>query len=109
MQTFFNMFMGVLAGALLDSGYIRVAMITGAFLEVFGMFMTSLSSQYWHFILAQGLCVGLGSGLLSLTSLAIIPLYWQKRRMTAAGLAATGSGLGKSRQVLCFFIPRGLC
>lgn len=86
---------GLFAGIVLDSGHLRAAMLVGIVLEALGMFMTSLSSQYWHFILAQGLCVGIGSGILSIVSLAIIPLYWRKRKMTAGGVAATGSGLGQ--------------
>ena len=70
-------------------------MVTGMFLEVFGMFMTSLGSKYWQILLSQGICVGLGSGLLALTSLAILPLYFVKRRLLAGGIAATGSGLCK--------------
>jgi MFS family permease len=86
---------GVFAGVVLDSGYLRAAMLVGIVLEVLGMFMTAIATEYWHFILAQGLCVGIGSGILSIVSLAIIPLYWRKRKMTAGGVAATGSGLGK--------------
>ncbi len=58
------------------------------------MFMTSLCSRYWQVLLAQGICVGLGSGLLGLTSAAVIPLYFSSRRMVATGIAATGSSLG---------------
>ncbi|KAI9751560.1 MAG: hypothetical protein M4579_006015 [Chaenotheca gracillima] len=92
-QTFLTMFTGVFSGWLVDSGRHRLVMFTGLVLEVFGMFMTSLGSKYWHFLLAQGICVGLGSGLLALTSLAILPLYFSKRRLLAGGIAATGSGL----------------
>ena len=70
-------------------------MLSGLILEVFGMFMTSLGSKYWHILLSQGICVGLGSGLLALTALAILPLYFSKRRLLAGGIAATGSGLCK--------------
>lgn len=100
LQTFFTMATGVFAGAVLDSGYLRVAMIVGILLELVGMLLTSVSTKYWHFLLAQGLCVGIGSGILSIVSLAIIPLYWRKRKMTAGGIAATGSGLGKFRETL---------
>ena len=58
------------------------------------MFMTSLCTRYWQLILAQGLCVGLGSGLLGLLSIVVIPLYFSSKRMLAIGIAATGSSLG---------------
>ncbi|KAJ5526721.1 MFS general substrate transporter [Penicillium frequentans] len=92
-QLFLTMVIGVLAGWILDAGYLQALLITGTFLEVFGMFMTSLCTKYWQVLLAQGICVGLGSGLLGLTSVAVIPLYFSKKRMIATGIAATGSSL----------------
>ena len=82
---------------MVDYGYVRQVLFFGTFMEVFGMFMASLGSQYWHFLLSQGLRVGCGSGLLSLVSLAILPMYFTKRLMLAGGVAATGSGLGECR------------
>ncbi|KAJ5921218.1 MFS general substrate transporter [Penicillium verhagenii] len=92
-QLFLTMLVGVFAGWFLDAGYLQALLITGTFLEVFGIFMTSLCTTYWQVLLAQGICVGLGSGLLGLTSVAVIPLYFSKRRMVALGIAATGSSL----------------
>lgn len=93
------MLVGIFAGWLIDAGYLRPILIAGTFLEVFGMFMTSLCTQYWQILLAQGVCVGLGSGLLGLTSVAIIPLYFSSRRMIATGIAATGSSLGEPKKI----------
>jgi MFS family permease len=88
------MLLGTLAGWILDSGYLHVLLVAGTLLEVLGMFMTSLSSKYWQVLLAQGICVGLGSGLLGLTSVAVIPLYFSSKKMLATGIAATGSSIG---------------
>lgn len=98
-QLFLTMLVGVFAGWFLDAGHLRILLLVGTFLEVFGMFMTSLSTTYWQILLAQGICVGLGSGLLGLTSVAVIPLYFSKKRMIATGIAATGSSLGKLRLI----------
>ncbi|KAJ5933747.1 MFS general substrate transporter [Penicillium verhagenii] len=92
-QLFLTMLVGVFAGWFLDAGYLQALLIAGTFLEVFGIFMTSLCTKYWQVLLAQGICVGLGSGLLGLTSVAVIPFYFSKRRMIALGIAATGSSL----------------
>ena len=89
------MVVGIFAGWLLDSGHLQLILIAGTALEVLGMFMTSLCSKYWQVLLAQGICVGLGSGLLGLTSVAVIPLYFSSKRMIATGIAATGSSLGR--------------
>lgn len=64
------------------------------------MFMLSLCTKYWQILLAQAFCVGIGSGLLGLTSVAIIPLWFRKKRMIATGIAATGSSLGRQAVVV---------
>lgn len=94
-QLFLTLLVGVFAGWLLDAGYLQFILIAGGFLEVFGLMMTSLSTEYWQILLAQGICVGVGSGLLGLTSVSVIPMYFEKKRMIAMGIAATGSSLGE--------------
>ena len=99
LQIFLPLFVGIFAGWALDIGYLRSVLFAGSFLIVFGLFMTSLCTEYWQFILAQGLCVGLGSGALAFTSTAVIPYYFLYKRMfaagIAAGIAATGSSIGE--------------
>jgi MFS family permease len=92
-QLFLTMVMGIPAGMLLDAGHLRGLIAAGTLLEVGGLFATAQCTQYWQIFLAQGICVGLGSGLLGLASVAVIPLYWKKRKMFATGIAATGGSL----------------
>lgn len=94
-QSFLTMFMGTFSGPLLDAGYLRAALVAGTCLEVGGLLATSFSTQMWQLFLFQGVTVGVGSGMLSTASLAIIPLYFQKKKMTASGIAASGSAIGK--------------
>ena len=60
------------------------------------MMMSSLSSNYWQFILAQGLVVGLGNGCLFVPSIAVLPTYLLKWRALVTGIAITGGNLGES-------------
>ncbi|KAJ5887890.1 MFS general substrate transporter [Penicillium taxi] len=85
---------GVFTGPLFDAGYFYVLLSLGSFLVVFGMFMTSLCTEYWQLILAQGIAVGLGSGCLFIPSVAIVSTYFTTKRSFATGLAASGSSLG---------------
>ncbi|KAL9024521.1 MAG: hypothetical protein Q9196_006458, partial [Gyalolechia fulgens] len=78
-------------GWLIDAGYLQFLLIVGTTMTTLGMFMLSLCTKYWQILLAQAFCVGIGSGLLGLTSVAVIPLYFRKKRMIATGIAATGS------------------
>lgn len=91
LQTFLLIFGGVVSGVIFDKGHLKLLLYSGTFLIVFGMMMTSLCRQYWQAILAQGLVTGLGYACIFIPSLAIIPLYFDKRRALALGVAASGS------------------
>lgn len=84
---------GLISGPLYDAGYFRATIATGLGLVVLGLFMTSLATEYWHLILAQGLCIGLGMGLTFLPSTAILSQYFLRRRALVIGIASTGSPL----------------
>lgn len=56
--------------------------------------MTSLATTYWQIFLAQGLCTGLGMGLMYMPTVAIISSYFQKKRALALTTSASGSGVG---------------
>jgi MFS family permease len=93
-QGFLLIVFGIISGPFFDQGHHRALLIVGTFLAVFGMMMTSLSSQYWQLFLAQGLCVGLGAGCLFLPSLAIVVTYFSTKRALATGIAAAGGSIG---------------
>ncbi|EGU72507.1 hypothetical protein FOXB_16982 [Fusarium oxysporum f. sp. conglutinans Fo5176] len=85
---------GIISGRLTDAGYFRITTIIGAFLVVFGTFMTSLSQTYWQILLAQGLCTGLGNGLLLTPMMTLITTYFKRRLPLVMGIAACGSTTG---------------
>jgi hypothetical protein len=85
---------GFLTGPIYDAGYLRALVVVGTITGVFGMMMTSICKQYWQFVLAQGLTVGLGSGCLLLPSVAVMPAYFKTRRALATGIGASGSSIG---------------
>lgn len=94
-QAFLLLVIGVATGPIYDSGYFQALVWIGSFFVVFGIMMTSLCTQYWEFMLAQGICVGLGSGFLFIPSVAILPQYFSTKKAFALGIAASGSSLGK--------------
>jgi MFS family permease len=87
------MMVGAISGPLYDAGYFREQLWVGLFLIVFGQFMTSVSTQYWQVLLAQGVCIGIGCGLTFLPSTTILAQYFLKRRALVIGIASTGSPL----------------
>jgi MFS family permease len=88
------MLVGVITGPLFDAGYFYVLVPVGTFLVVFGLMMTSLSTEYYQIMLAQGICVGIGTGCLFVPSVALLPQYFKKKRGLANGIAASGSSIG---------------
>lgn len=86
----------VATGPLFDRGYARTLTNVGSVLVVFGMMMTSLASEYWQFLLAQGFCIGLGHGCLFIVLVGQISLTFRRRRWMAIGLAQTGGSVGES-------------
>ena len=56
--------------------------------------MTSICTKYWQLILAQGVCVGLGSGCLFVPSIAVVATYFTTKRAFATGIAVGGSSIG---------------
>jgi len=101
-QSFLLLLIGVVSGPLYDAGYFRALVITGSSLVVLGLFMTSLCTQYWQVILAQGVCVGLGQGLIAVPAVAILPQYFMKHKALAVGVAVSGSSLGGVIQPIVF-------
>ncbi|KFA70780.1 hypothetical protein S40288_09367 [Stachybotrys chartarum IBT 40288] len=93
-QGFLVLLGGVISGPLYDRGYLRALIATGSFCIVFGHMMLSLASEYWHIMLSQGICVGLGAGLIFTPSVSVLQGYFRKNIGLASGLAAAGSSLG---------------
>lgn len=93
-QIFLLFFIGTFSGRATDAGYFKFTLFIGATLEVFCIFMTSLSTEYWQLFLAQGLGQGIGCGLMFCPTLALISTYFTTRRGIALGLTASGSATG---------------
>jgi len=63
---------GMVSGPLFDRGYFPVMVVAGSFLSVFGFMMLSLARAYYAIFLSQGICMGLGFGLLYVPTVALI-------------------------------------
>ncbi|KAL9590532.1 MAG: hypothetical protein Q9203_000649 [Teloschistes exilis] len=93
-QVFLAIGFGVIAGPLYDRGFLRTLVGCGSSLQVFGLMMTSIADSYHQYLLAQGICVGLGMGLAYVPMLGEVSMKFSKRRPIALGLASTGACVG---------------
>ena len=92
---FILLFSGVITGPLFDYGYLRPLLLIGSLLEVFGLMMLSLCTQYYQVFLAQGICIGIGGGMLYIPSIAAAAASLQeKRRAKFIGLVSSATGVG---------------
>ncbi|KAL3421605.1 major facilitator superfamily transporter [Phlyctema vagabunda] len=85
---------GLVIGKLLDNYGPRWLLLTGSFLHVFGVMMISISSEYYQFVLAQGLCSALGASLIFYSALSCTATWFNQRRALAFGIVSSGSSLG---------------
>jgi MFS transporter, MCT family, aspergillic acid transporter len=53
-----------MAGVLFDKYGPRRLIIAGSVIQVFGMMMASLATEYYQFLLSQGVCASIGNGFL---------------------------------------------
>ncbi|KAK3209585.1 hypothetical protein GRF29_44g38403 [Pseudopithomyces chartarum] len=102
---FLLFFMGIISGRLTDAGYLRITTISGAVLVTLGTFMTSLTDEYWQVVLSQGLCTGLGNGLLLTPMMTLITMYFRRRLPIVMGIVSCGSVTGGfvARLLPCVF------
>ena len=93
-QIFLIYFLSTFSGRAMDAGYYRHVITAGLSLQVLGVFMTSLSTKYWQLFLAQGICQGLGDGLVFCPTVALISTYFVKNRAVAIAFIASGFATG---------------
>ncbi|KUI54583.1 putative transporter MCH4 [Cytospora mali] len=92
-QAFLLLASGAVGGPLFDRFGAKV-ICPAAILYVFAIMMTSICREYYQFMLAQGVLMGLSMGMLMFPSMAALPQYFHKKRGGAMGIAIAGSSLG---------------
>ena len=88
------MLIGTFSGRALDAGYYRYIALAGLSLQVIGVFATSFITQYWQLLLAQGICQGIGSGLVFTPTMAVVSTYFSRRRAVAVCGMSSGTSTG---------------
>lgn len=93
-QIFILLVLGTLSGRASDAGLVHEAVLGGTILIVVGLFMTSLCTQYYQIFLAQGVCTGIGMGILSMPGLSVPASYFKANKSLAVSIIASGAGTG---------------
>ncbi|KIW15805.1 hypothetical protein PV08_05855 [Exophiala spinifera] len=76
--------------------YFETPRVVWAGAVVFGLanVAASFGTALWHFQLAQGLLLGIGTSLSFVPSMTVTPTWFESRRGLAMGIASAGTGIG---------------
>ncbi|KAI4517498.1 MFS general substrate transporter [Schizophyllum commune Loenen D] len=85
---------GACIGQLCDAYGPSWLLLSGGLLTTLSILMTSLSTEFYQFLLSQGVLFGLGAGLLFYPAMTSVSYCFTTYRATALGIVATGSSVG---------------
>ncbi|KAG9052339.1 hypothetical protein FS842_010032 [Serendipita sp. 407] len=85
---------GSITGRLLDMGHHKLPLGLASALLILCAFLTAECNRYWHFLLCQGIGIGLACGVIFPPTLGLISQWFHARRATAFGITACGTSLG---------------
>ncbi|KAF2114255.1 major facilitator superfamily domain-containing protein [Lophiotrema nucula] len=91
--SFLQFAIGAISGPLFDR-YGAWMLRPSAILYVFAIMMVSLCKEYWQFMLAQGILIGICMGLLQFPTIAATLQFFDKKRGAAMGIVVCGSSIG---------------
>jgi MFS family permease len=94
LSAFLMFFISTSSGRLTDAGYFHQSLLLGTVLQLLGFFGASFARTYWQILLAHGVCIGLGGGLIFIPSLSLVGTYFSKRRPLALAICAVGNSFG---------------
>jgi MFS family permease len=93
-QAFAQFSATLISGPLTDRYGALIVIWPMSILLVIAMMLTSLCTQYYQFILCQGVLLGLSCGMIFAPALSVIGHYFFKKRAMAMAYASTGSPIG---------------
>ncbi|KAJ3740821.1 major facilitator superfamily domain-containing protein [Lentinula detonsa] len=85
---------GCVSGPLCDAGYFKHLIASGGLLFFFCLMMTSISTEYYQYLLSQGIGVGLAQGLLFTPGMAVLAHHFKRYRTLVFGIFAAGASIG---------------
>ncbi|KAJ4310054.1 hypothetical protein N0V94_008640 [Neodidymelliopsis sp. IMI 364377] len=95
LMLFFLMLIPLWSGSASDVGHFKLILRAGILLWIVGIFTTSVCLEYWQFLLAQGVCIGVANGFLFVPTMSVVSTYFDpSRRSMAIGLILCGSATG---------------
>ncbi|KAH8812165.1 major facilitator superfamily domain-containing protein [Xylogone sp. PMI_703] len=72
----------------------KIVVCAGGFIFGLANILASFGKSLWHFQLAQGLLLGIGTCLSFIPSVTVTPTWFKRHRGLAMGIASSGTGIG---------------
>ncbi|RKL51274.1 hypothetical protein BFJ72_g727 [Fusarium proliferatum] len=93
-QQCFTYSMGIVLGKVFDNYGPHWLLVFGGLAQVFGLMMTSISTEYYQVFLSQAICSALGASAVMYGTVGALATWWKTRRAAAYGIAISGSSIG---------------
>lgn len=87
-------FLPIFWGFAFDRKGPRLLLCLGSATYVLGVVMVSLSTEYWHFFLAQGLLMPIGGSAVNTAAMSCLVTWFHRRRALVFGIMMSGSSVG---------------
>ncbi|KAJ7284409.1 major facilitator superfamily domain-containing protein [Mycena rebaudengoi] len=99
---------GLPSGRIFDLGYFRPLLLTSLAAATVGNFLVAECKEYWHFVLCQGVLLGLSVGCIYSPGIAVVSHWFKKRRPLAFSIVSFGSSVGGRIYPIIFrnMVPR---
>ena len=94
LAAFLMFFISTFSGRLTDAGYFHQTLLLGTILQLLGFFAASFAKTYWQVLLAHGVCIGVGGGLIFIPAISLVGTYFTERRSLALAICAVGNSFG---------------
>ncbi|KAL7814069.1 major facilitator superfamily domain-containing protein [Trichoderma gracile] len=93
-QLFILFLGGAVVGPIFDKHGSRALMFSGTAVCLLSFICSSFATQYYQYLLAQGILLGIGSALLFYPATGAISEWFNHKRGLALGIALSGSSVG---------------
>ncbi|THU83985.1 MFS general substrate transporter [Dendrothele bispora CBS 962.96] len=85
---------GIISGRLFDAGHFRLCLVTSSALYVTANFLIAQCTKYWHFILCQGVALGIACGIIYVPCVGIVSQWFKTKRPLAISIVSLGISIG---------------
>ncbi|KAM0752225.1 MFS general substrate transporter [Meredithblackwellia eburnea MCA 4105] len=85
---------GLPSGRLFDAGHFRILLAGGSIMYLIGIYMMSLSKDYYQVFLSYSVCLAIGSGFIFTPTVSVVGSYFFRKRAVMIGICTGAAAVG---------------